>query len=344
VLLGALLGLLGLLCLVVLKPFLAAIVWAAILAYTSWPLYHLVRILLRRFDAAAALVMTVLVACSVVLPTLWLLVLLQDDLVAAYGSLAAFIARGPHVLPPSIRGVPWLGELAQAALDRYSADPSAFGREVTGWIQRWAGALTVVLGDVGRILAKLLLTLVTLFFFYRDGDTIIGQAKLVARRAFGNRLDGYILTAGAMTRAVLYGLLITAIAQGILSGIGYWLVGLKAPVLLGAVTGVLSTVPLVGTAIVWVPIGVWLLLTGETWKGIALLLWGALLVHPTDNILRPLLISNVAHVPFLLVMFGAIGGVAAFGLVGVFVGPALLGVAMAVWREWAAPETTEGPV
>jgi predicted PurR-regulated permease PerM len=287
--------------------------------------------------------MTVLVACSVVLPALWLLVLLQEERVAAYRSLAAFIARGPHVLPPSIREVPWLGEQAQAALDRYSADPSALGREVSGWFQRWAGAPTVVLGDVGRNLAKLLLTLITLFFFYRDGDTIIRQATHVVRRAFGSRLDGYILTAGAMTRAVLYGLLITAIAQGILSGIGYWLVGLRAPVLLGELTAVLSTVPLVGTAIVWVPIGAWLLLAGETWKGIALLVWGVLLVHPIDNILRPLLISNVAHVPLLLVMFGAIGGVAAFGLVGLFVGPVLLGVAMAVWREWAGPETAEDP-
>jgi predicted PurR-regulated permease PerM len=77
------------------------------------------------------------------------------------------------------------------------------------------------------------------------------------------------------------------------------------------------------------------MLAGHAWKGILLLMWGLLLVHPVDNLLRPLLISSVTRVPFLLVMFGALGGLAAFGLVGVFVGPVLLGIASAVWREWA---------
>jgi predicted PurR-regulated permease PerM len=146
-----------------------------------------------------------------------------------------------------------------------------------------------------------------------------------------------------MTRAVLYGLLITAFAQGLMAGIGYQVVGLQAPVLLGVLTGVLSAVPAIGTAIVWVPMSAWLLLTGPIWKGILLLLWGIVLVHPIDNVLRPLLISNATRVPFLLVMFGAIGGLTVFGLVGVFVGPVLLGIAMVIWREWATQETPSAP-
>jgi predicted PurR-regulated permease PerM len=86
----------------------------------------------------------------------------------------------------------------------------------------------------------------------------------------------------------------------------------------------------------WVPLGVGLVLTGYTWKGLLLLAWGAFLVHPTDNLLRPLLISNVTRVPFLLVMFGVLGGLAAFGLIGAFVGPVVLGVATSVWKDWAA--------
>jgi predicted PurR-regulated permease PerM len=124
----------------------------------------------------------------------------------------------------------------------------------------------------------------------------------------------------------------------LMAGIGYRVVGLENPVLLGVLTGVLSVVPAIGTAIVWVPMSVWLLVTGSVWKGIVLLVWGFLLVHPVDNVLRPLLISNVTRVPFLLTMFGAVGGLAIFGLVGVFVGPVLLGVAMAIWREWTMQE------
>jgi predicted PurR-regulated permease PerM len=141
-----------------------------------------------------------------------------------------------------------------------------------------------------------------------------------------------------MTRAVVYGLLVTALAQGVIAGIGYQIFGLEAPALLGALTGLLSTAPLLGTAFVWVPLGVGLVLAGHTLKGVLLLAWGFLLVHPTDNVLRPLLISSVTRVPFLLVMFGAIGGLIAFGLVGVFVGPVLLGVASSVWLEWAAED------
>ena len=104
--------------------------------------------------------------------------------------------------------------------------------------------------------------------------------------------------------------------------------------LLGAITGVLSVVPVLGTTLVWGPLGVYLLVTGHIWKGIILLLWGMLLVHPTDNVLRPLLISNATHVPFIIVMFGVIGGLAAWGLVGIFVGPIVLAIGLSIWRNW----------
>ena len=97
----------------------------------------------------------------------------------------------------------------------------------------------------------------------------------------------------------------------------------------------LSMAPLLGTAFVWAPAALGLLVAGHTWKGILLLAWGALLVHPIDNLLRPYLISSATRVPFLLVMFGALGGITAFGLVGLVIGPVILGVASAIWREWA---------
>lgn len=335
-LLGLLLGLLGLLCLFVLRPFFAPIAWAAILAYASWPLYRRLRSRARTFNATAAFLMTLLVTCSVVVPVLWLLVLVREEFVQASRQLADFLSHGPHSLPTVIRDIPWIGRNLQSALDQYTTDPAVLEREVTRWLQISAGRLATMLGEVGRNLAKLLLAMTTLFFFYRDGDTIVRETQRIVSRFFGDRLDRYVGTAGTMTRAVLYGLLVTAFAQGLIAGIGYRIVGLEAPVLLGVLTGVLSAVPLFGTAIVWGPIGVGLLATGPLWKGIVMLAWGAVLVHPTDNLLRPLLISNVTRVPFLLAMFGAIGGLSAFGLVGLFVGPILLGVAMAIWREWAA--------
>ena len=210
--------------------------------------------------------------------------------------------------------------------------------QIVGLLQRWASNLPGVLGTIGSNLGRLALTAFTLFFYYRDGDSLVLQGRKIAGRFVGERLDPYLKAAGVMTRAVLYGFLVTAFMQGAIAGIGYLVVGLEAPVLLGTLTGVFSVVPLFGTALVWAPLGVWLLLTDHVWRGVILLAWGLLLVHPTDNVLRPLLISNAARVPFLLVMLGALGGLAAYGLVGLFVGPVLLGAAVAIWREWAADD------
>ena len=176
------------------------------------------------------------------------------------------------------------------------------------------------------------------FFLYRDGDSILVQLRRVVRKAFGSRLEAYVRTAGSMTRAVLFGFLTTAFVQGMVAGIGYAILGIRGSVLLGAITGVLSFVPFLGTAVVWGSLGAYLLLTSHVAKGVILLLWGLLLVHPIDNVLRPLLISNATHVPFVVVMFGAIGGIATWGLIGVFAGPVVLAIGLAIWREWAAED------
>ena len=325
----------GFACLAILKPFLALITWAAILAYVSWPLYRLARRPFGRFENAAAFSMTLLLTCAVILPVLWLLILVSEELIADYRSLAAYLARTPIVLPEFIRGIPWIGEQVQQQMDRLSGEPAALGQRMAGWVQSWSSEIRGLLGDLGRSIGKLFLVMFTVFFFYRDGDYLRRQSRLIIKRMFGDRLDSYIATAGTMTRAVLYGLLVTAFAQGLIAGVGYAILGIHAPVLLGALTGVLSPIPVLGTAIVWGSIAIYLLTIGHLWKGIILIAWGALLVHPTDNVLRPLLISNVSHVPFIIVMFGFLGGLATLGLVGVFVGPIALAIGLATWRDWA---------
>ena len=140
-----------------------------------------------------------------------------------------------------------------------------------------------------------------------------------------------------MARAVVFGILITAIVQGALAGRGYAIFGVEAPVLLGAVTALASIVPIFGTFLIWGSVSAALVLSGHLWPGLGLMAWGIVLVHPADNLIRPLLISNATHMHFLLIMFGVLGGLAAFGLVGLFIGPVALAVANAVWREWSLP-------
>jgi predicted PurR-regulated permease PerM len=330
-----LLGLLALGCLAVLRPFLSAICWAVVLAYVSWPLHRRIRGAFRGWQTSAALASTLLVVAVVMVPILWLAVLVQAELVDAYRNLAAFFAAGPHVLPALIRNLPWIGARMQEAVDQLAADPDLLGRSLREWLQRHVLNSPGVVADLGRNIGKAVAIVFTLFFCYRDGESVVHQVRGVSARNFDHRLDGYVFAAGVMTRTVLYGFLLTSGAQGLIAGLGFWIVGIQAPILLGALTGLLSAIPVIGTAAVWVPIAAWLLLTGQVWQGALLLAWGALLVHPTDNILRPLLISHVAHVPFLLVMFGALGGLSSFGLVGLVVGPVLLTIGLAIWREWA---------
>jgi predicted PurR-regulated permease PerM len=159
----------------------------------------------------------------------------------------------------------------------------------------------------------------------------------------GARVEGYVEAIGATTRAVVYGLVLTALAQGVMAGIGYAAVGFKAPLLLGALTVIIALIPF-GTPFVWGSLALWLLLTGETSKGLALFLWGAVVVSWVDNLVRPLVISSATRIPFLLVMFGVLGGVAAFGLIGLFLGPVVLAVALAVWREWLEEQGETDPV
>lgn len=335
-LLIALAGALALLCLFVLRPFLSSMLWAATLAYVTWPVYCRLPAPLQRVPTAAALLMTLVVAAVVVLPLFWLLVLVQRELFDAYRQFTFYLGQGPHALPTSVRSVPWLGAWLQEALDRYASDPTMLAREIADTLKGWRGELGALLGGVARNLGKLLITSLTLFFFYRDGAALVQQLRRVARRLFNDQLNRFAYSAGLMTRALVYGTLVTALAQGLIAALGYWIFGLQAPALLGALTGVLSAAPSLGTAFVWVPAAAGLMLAGHTWKGLLLLAWGTLLVHPVDNLLRPLMISSVTRVPFLLAMFGALGGLAAFGLIGVFIGPILLAVASAVWHEWAA--------
>jgi predicted PurR-regulated permease PerM len=340
VLLALLLGALVFVCAVLLQPMLVPAVWAAILAYASWPLYHRLRRPFGRRHTLAALAMTLLAGVVLVVPMFWLGILLEEELARAYQAIVAYRPGEPGPMSEVLRAAPWLSAWLQAAADRMAGNPAMFRDTLVDWAQHSRAELLGVIGGVGRNVARLFLTLLTVFFLYRDGEALLAQATRIVHRFFGDELNRHIGAAARTTRAVVYGLLIAALVQGIVGGIGYAIFGVGAPVLLGGLTALSSIVPIVGTVLVWGSVGAWLMLTGHLWPGIGLLLWGALLVYPADNVIRPLLISSATQIPFLLVMFGVIGGLAAFGLMGLFIGPVVLAIATALWREWAEPDTT----
>jgi predicted PurR-regulated permease PerM len=326
------------LCLWVLRPFLSSLAWATILAYVTWPTYQRLRRRWVRSDSGAALAMTALVSCALFVPLAWLVLLVRSELASSYRSILAASGAWVQAIPAQIHRLPWLGGVLAAQLNRYMSDPSAIARELSGWLQSGMSLLGTLLGGLGQRLVQVLLTILILFFLYRDGATPAREISRATLRLFGGAAARYARAAGAITRAVFFGVILAAIAQGVIAGIGYWVVGIKAPVLLGALTGALSIVPLFGTALVWVPAGIGLMLAGHLWSGLLLLAWGALLVHPADNLLHAFLVSSATRLPLLLIALGLIGGLAAFGLVGLFVGPLLLGTAFEAWRQWTKEE------
>ena len=329
VLLLALLGL-GFL---VLQPFLASMAWATILGVTSWPLFERVRARLRRHPGVAALLMTLAVALAFVLPALWLAVLLRNELAHALADAGARLAQGTLQVPEALARVPLLGDWLRELLRSVSSDPIASRWRETPWGAQAAEQALALLGGAGRNAAKFGFALLTLFFVYRDGERGLRQVQAVFRHLLGPRVDGYLQAAAEMTRAVLWGLLATALAQGVFAGVGYAWAGLAAPVLLAALTALFALAPF-GTPLVWGPAALWLLAQGRIGAGVGLLVWGVLVVSWVDNLVRPLVISGSTRVPFVLVVFGVLGGLAAFGLVGMFLGPVVLAVLLAVWREW----------
>ena len=319
----------------VLQPFIVPVVWAGVLAYVTWPAYRKLLAWFGGRRALASLVMTLALFVAVVAPIVWIVALRQVEVVRGYQEVLALLARGPPQLPDSLLQLPVVGDWLRELTERIARDPSTLGDSLRQLADRSFGEVTKIAGGVGRNVVKLLFAVLTLFFMYRDGKAFAAQMTSVLEGILGQRVHNYIDAIGQTVKAVVYGLVLAALAQGTLAGLGYWAAGVDAPVFLGAFTTIAALVPF-AVPFVWITVGAWLLLSGKTVAGIGLFLWGATAVSWIDNIVRPLVISSSTRIPFLLVLFGVLGGLAAFGLVGLFIGPVILAVLIAVWREWLA--------
>lgn len=328
---GLLLGIV-LLTFAVLQPFIVPLIWGGILAYVSWPLHQRFLKLVRGRAGVAASITTIIVTIAIVVPIVWLVLMLQVEAVAAYAEVQKFLASDPS-LPPLLRDLPAVGEWAQQMLERLAADPSAIQAQFLVLMEESSVEVTRLIGGVGRNAAKLFFAVFSMFFLLRDGPRVMRETRAILEGILGPRVHDYLEAMGSTTQAVVYALILSALAQGAVAGIGYWLFGVQAPVLMGALTVLIALIPF-GAPVIWGGMSIWMMVTGNVWPGVGLLLWGVLLVSWMDNIVRPLVISNATRMPFLLVVFGVLGGVLAFGLVGLFIGPVMLAVSLAIWREW----------
>jgi predicted PurR-regulated permease PerM len=191
--------------------------------------------------------------------------------------------------------------------------------------------------NFGESLLYLSLSVFIAFFLYRDGAALSTRLAPLFTRVGGQRAPALLHVAGDTIKGVVYGVIGTALIQGILVGIGLWIAGIPRVLLLGVLACVLSLIP-VGPALIWLPAAIWLFGKGSTGWAVFLVLWGLLVVGLVDNFLKPYFIGKGSHLPFILVFLGTLGGVMAFGFLGIFLGPTLLAIAYASFQEWSARE------
>lgn len=197
------------------------------------------------------------------------------------------------------------------------------------------GSGASILRGLAGFVVRALITLVIVFFFFRDGRAWIRSgveatplSPAQAQRLLSNISDTIV--------ANVYGILSVGIAQGVLTGIAVAIVGLPSPLLLGLGAAFASIVPVIGAGVVWIPAGLYLIFTGATWKGIFVLLWGAVVISTADNIIRPWVVSGKVELHPLILLFFILGGVEAFGFIGLFFGPvvaSVLAVLFKMFRE-----------
>jgi predicted PurR-regulated permease PerM len=317
------------------RPFLSAILWAVLLAFMLFPVNALLRRRFRGRNGAAALLMTFAVLLGVVVPAVLLggvFVNQASDLLRRVTGLAA---RYQIETPQDLFRIPAVGSalrwieaktpISAAEVQRYAINAARSGLELA-----LSSTKTVVLGLLA-MLGSLFLMLFILYFFFRDGEEI-AKEFIDVMPTDPDRKAELIRHLSQVTKAVVYGSLVTALVQGALVGLAFAVCGLPSPVVFGVLAGVASLLPVGGTAFVWGPGAVVLAVQGRWGWAIALAVWGALIVGSADNVLRPALISGQAKISTLPVFFGVLGGIAAFGPIGMFLGPVVLALALALMR------------
>lgn len=323
-------------CFVVLRPFLTAILWAGVLTFSSWPVFVRLKVLLHGHAAWSAGLMTVLMAVLLVAPFVTVLGGLADNGVFLVNAANRVLSEGLPDPPSWLLKIPLLGASADQYWRGLSHDSGALLTEA----QRLLPATRQALLALGELLAaglvQLALSVFISYFLYRHGEAVGAQLTRASSRVAGERAQRLVEVAGGTIISVVYGILGTALAQGLLAGIGLYIAGVPAAPLLGLATFFLSILP-VGPPLVWVSASAWLLFNDQIGWAIFLSVWGLFLISGVDNIIKPWLISRGSQLPFAMTLLGVLGGALAFGFIGVFLGPTLLAVGYRLLAEWSVP-------
>lgn len=328
----AALALLVLGCFLVLQPFLPALLFAVVLTAATWPTYRRIEEGTGGRRTIAAGLMTALLVAGLLLPIAIVGTGLADN-AASVADLVRGIGAGGPLRPPAwLAGLPLFGPPLRDLWLQFAQG----GDVLLDALTPYAGvatrtAITIAAGLGGGVL-QMTLSLFVAFFLYRDGAWAAARFQVFAEQLAGHRATRLVEVARGTMIGVVYGIIGTALAQGVLAGLGLWASGVPGPLFLGLIACFLSPIPMGPGLVLW-PASLWLLSQGSVGWAIALFAWGVGVVGTIDNVLRPVLISRTGGMPIVVVFLGVLGGALAFGVLGVFLGPTLLAVAYTLFRD-----------
>jgi predicted PurR-regulated permease PerM len=326
--------------------FLVPVLAAVVIGFASWPIYWRLLQGVNGNRTLAATIAIISVVAFIVVPISLAAIYAVDEVRDWLVWAVATNANGAPA-PAWLATIPAVGAWLGEQWVKYVGHPGALGELVQlvsgsniGNIYR---GLLVVGSSAFQALLTLLFLLITLFFVYRDGDRLVAQLDRLGERVLPDRWERVSRIVPMTISSTVMGMTVIAIGEGIVLGVAYWLAGVPSPVTLGIITGVMALVP-GGAPLSFTLVSIYLVASGATVNGIALLVWGSTELFIVDKTLRPKLVGGPIKLPFLPTFFGLIGGVKTMGFLGLFLGPVLMALIVSIWREWVYEAKSPGDV
>jgi predicted PurR-regulated permease PerM len=321
----------------VLWPYSGALLWATVLAIVFAPLYRRLSILMRRKRTLAALMTLFIILMIVILPIMLITSLLLQEAFTVYEKIQSGELNFGRYFQQVFGALPgWVSDL----LDRFGLTNLGMMQErLSSSLVKTSQFVASQALSIGQntfdFVIKLCIVLYLLFFFLRDGDVLSKRIRDAIPLRAEQKRDLFTKFI-AVIRATVKGNIVVAIIQGVLGGVMFWFLGVHAAVLWGVLMTVLSLLPAVGAALIWLPVAIYFLVTGAVWQGVLLIVYGILVIGLVDNVLRPVLVGKDTKMPDYVVLISTLGGIAIFGVNGFVIGPVIAAMFMAVWDIFAA--------
>jgi predicted PurR-regulated permease PerM len=319
---------------VVILPFLPAILWAVVFAVAIWPFFLRVEKCLGGRTGLAAVVPTLFLALIFFVPLVYVGYKVVGQGSYAIDYLQALLEKGLGPVPHWLTSLPLVGEKAEGMWREIGQDTPRLIELAKPYVRGFLTSMLSAGAGMARVVLLTIFSLLIFFFLLKEGRPIQTSLEAMALRLGGEKGRHLLLVAGVTMRSVVYGILGAAIVQGILATFGLWISGIPNPVFIGMVAGLFALVPVGLIQVALLPAAGWLLLKGEIGWGIFLFIWSFAVVGNVDSVIRPMLISRGAKVPFLVVLLGVVGGIAVAGILGLFIGATLLSVFYTMLKEW----------